>query len=896
MVAEQPRSLQTSVRMASAASAGANPAVDTAMLQQWVQNVDANMVVIDGRLDALDYATVEMRGQVADINANLHITIEQAKGALNGIVDGVRVELVGVHRQFHLENKEKIEQLTFLANSTKAKFIEMEQAHRQAGHTIAVFEARLAVMEAAAARAPFMGGTPTDTPPPSPRTTYGAAPTGGRSAAFVPHDPFGGRDPWAAYGAVPTGGLAAAAAAAAAAQGPQGRGYVAQPSGFSPAAQAAQPQVYGMANQQRPPMASIHRDFRVDNRGWNNHKALDLVTQPDAYGVWHDRALGHLCGGRPDVRKLLLWAEKQTEATLEEDIHAEAMKLGVHDYEMVDCVLFEAVKHIIAVSLLTRARACDGRGTELCRRLHCEWQGSAPQLKHAKARKYQEPARCATVAGLWEALPEWERLGEEVRAAGLEMPEWMRRAALEKLVPTEMLTTLISRPELDTYSTRVHWVKAQMEHQRGSSQARAVTGHAAGRRDPGGDVVMQAVVAEESWSLQEQLESLSGAIQALAKGKGKGKDHGKGKGRGPHTGAAPGGAGGGKSAGKGRTGHFDGTCNHCGKYGHRKFECRTLDKEMADMKVKAGIGRGAPLAPGTLNEVGATDDGTWQWADDTAQELQDSTGAEWSLGIGAVRKDVPPQPQPRDRSSHPEVNPWAIAYGSRNNAKVAQRTFGDFLAAAAAKQAALGKVHILGRNPFGVLEDSADEVKDVAAVEPCSCVPGCRNPPTAAPERHFMGTICKDVHAPQGPAVQAVGKPGRMVVMAAVDSGAEESVCPRGVFMEPMVPSAMSQAGLGYRAANGSPIKNYGQQKIQFATSEGHKCNIPFQAADVERPLISTYSLAQAGNVVEFSEAGGSILHVKTGQRIALVRKGAMYFLPMYVDAVQAPGFPRQAA
>ena len=80
MVAEQPRSLQTSVRMASAASAGANPAVDTAMLQQWVQNVDANMVVIDGRLDALDHATVEMRGQVADINANLHVTIEQARG------------------------------------------------------------------------------------------------------------------------------------------------------------------------------------------------------------------------------------------------------------------------------------------------------------------------------------------------------------------------------------------------------------------------------------------------------------------------------------------------------------------------------------------------------------------------------------------------------------------------------------------------------------------------------------------------------------------------------------------------------------------------------------------------------------------------------------------------
>ena len=72
-----------------------------------------------------------------------------------------------------------------------------------------------------------------------------------------------------------------------------------------------------------------------------------------------------------------------------------------------------------------------------------------------------------------------------------------------------------------------------MEHQRGSSQARAVAGHAAGRRDPGGDVVMQAVVAEESWSLQEQLASLSGAIQALAKGKGKDRGNGKGQGKGP---------------------------------------------------------------------------------------------------------------------------------------------------------------------------------------------------------------------------------------------------------------------------------------------------------------------------------------------------------------------------
>ena len=37
------------------------------------------------------------------------------------------------------------------------------------------------------------------------------------------------------------------------------------------------------------------------------------------------------------------------------------------------------------------------------------------------------------------------------------------------------------------------------------------------------------------------------------------------------------------SGGKGK-GRFEGTCNHCGKYGHRKRECRALDAEMAMLR------------------------------------------------------------------------------------------------------------------------------------------------------------------------------------------------------------------------------------------------------------------------------------------------------------------------
>jgi ABC-type transport system involved in Fe-S cluster assembly fused permease/ATPase subunit len=49
------------------------------------------------------------------------------------------------------------------------------------------------------------------------------------------------------------------------------------------------------------------------------------------------------------------------------------------------------------------------------------------------------------------------------------------------------------------------------------------------------------------------------------------------------------------------------------------------------------------------------------------------------------------------------------------------------------------------------------------------------------------------------------------VVEAVVDSGAVHSVTPPGLFPGPTVPSPWSRAGRGYRAANGTGIKNLGQ-------------------------------------------------------------------------------------
>ncbi len=89
----------------------------------------------------------------------------------------------------------------------------------------------------------------------------------------------------------------------------------------------------------------------------------------------------------------------------------------------------------------------------------------------------------------------------------------------------------------------------------------------------------------------------------ISKGKGKGKGGFKGKAKGfagggwqppysaPSEGSSKGSQKGGKASsspgggGKGgKGGTFDGTCHHCGKYGHRKNECRFLDAELAKQR------------------------------------------------------------------------------------------------------------------------------------------------------------------------------------------------------------------------------------------------------------------------------------------------------------------------
>jgi hypothetical protein len=138
---------------------------------------------------------------------------------------------------------------------------------------------------------------------------------------------------------------------------------------------------------------------------------------------------------------------------------------------------------------------------------------------------------------------------------------------------------------------------------------------------------------------------------------------------------------------------------------------------------------------------------------------------------------------------------------------------------------------------------------------------------------------------------------GGRVIEAVVDSGAVHSVTPPSLFPGRVCPSPWSRAGRGYRAANGTGIKNLGQVQVPFGTAEGHKCQIPFQVAEVEQPLLSVAHLTAAGNRVELGHTDGRVVNLSTGRTIALERRGGVYILKMFIADAAAPlPFRRQGA
>ena len=129
-----------------------------------------------------------------------------------------------------------------------------------------------------------------------------------------------------------------------------------------------------------------------------------------------------------------------------------------------------------------------------------------------------------------------------------------------------------------------------------------------------------------------------------------------------------------------------------------------------------------------------------------------------------------------------------------------------------------------------------------------------------------------------------------------IDSGAEESCWPE--HMLPEVKITKADKTRNFVAANGAPMKHYGEKLVKFRGGRGGIASMKFQVSDVTKPLASVARIVEQGNIVQIGprEEDCFILSVSTGRKIPIERKGGTYVMDAeYVveDVGVGQGFPR---
>ena len=103
--------------------------------------------------------------------------------------------------------------------------------------------------------------------------------------------------------------------------------------------------------------------------------------------------------------------------------------------------------------------------------------------------------------------------------------------------------------------------------------------------------------------------------------------------------------------------------------------------------------------------------------------------------------------------------------------------------------------------------------------------------------KKFKAEICSTDRPGEVCAVSEVK--GWEKVRVQVDSGPVDAVGPKEIAEAPTIKeNAMWKKGLGYVAANGSKIRNYGEKRSVGYTESGDGVSTKVQCADVEKVLV----------------------------------------------------------
>jgi len=112
-----------------------------------------------------------------------------------------------------------------------------------------------------------------------------------------------------------------------------------------------------------------------------------------------------------------------------------------------------------------------------------------------------------------------------------------------------------------------------------------------------------------------------------------------------------------------------------------------------------------------------------------------------------------------------------------------------------------------------------------------------------------------------------------------IDSGAEVSIWPAShVAWKNVKPTRESERGVGFVAANGARMNNYGGTQIMFK-KDGKVKGMNFEVTDCKKPLASVAKIVDKGNRVVFDEDESYIYNKKTGEKIMLERERGTFVM-----------------
>ena len=117
-----------------------------------------------------------------------------------------------------------------------------------------------------------------------------------------------------------------------------------------------------------------------------------------------------------------------------------------------------------------------------------------------------------------------------------------------------------------------------------------------------------------------------------------------------------------------------------------------------------------------------------------------------------------------------------------------------------------------------------------------------------------------------------------------IDSGAIDNVMtPHVANHFGLTETELSKSGPGSNAANGSPIKHYGQRIIEGVGDQFQLLHLTAQIADVKNTLGSVNQMLRAGNCVHFESGNCYIQHMESGQRTPIEEKNGTLEVGIWV-------------